>query len=209
MLGKREELLSLQTKDPAEARVKQAKVAADVERRWPNRRASDQRARGMSLQRPHTRLGSKPMWTSPANSGSWWNPRWDATICRAGRSSLQCRRSDAAPDPPGSRRLSGPAPKRVDEGAWGWRNRAMAGVAMTARTAPSCMARSDDGTRTARSAAEREHPVSAAPKRTGAPSTAHRRGSLGVGRIDRYSRGAAAPSVSSTIRRYPTARASS
>jgi hypothetical protein len=33
-VGKREELVSLATKDPAEARVRYAKVSAEVEARW-------------------------------------------------------------------------------------------------------------------------------------------------------------------------------
>ena len=39
LVGKREELASLRTKDPAEARVRYAKLAAEVEERWPNLRA--------------------------------------------------------------------------------------------------------------------------------------------------------------------------
>ena len=39
LVGKREELASLRTKDPAEARVRYAKLAAEVEERWANLRA--------------------------------------------------------------------------------------------------------------------------------------------------------------------------
>jgi integrase len=55
LVGKREELATLDTKDPAVARVRYAKVSAEVEARWANLRAGP---RPLSESEAHTLAGS-------------------------------------------------------------------------------------------------------------------------------------------------------